>query len=116
MVLANFGGNLIPCMILRQSNIIKNGYRVHLFHLQEELDISSKMILGNLKALMHCEVSFLDDEGNVSTGHVRGTDWRGNQSGGPLNFFVCRKDTKDYVWVSFPFIFLDKMQAGIFFS
>lgn len=112
--MVNFQGNFLPCMILRESTKIPKGYGVYLFHIQEEIDVPARTILGNLKALMHCEVSFLDKNGLLSTGYVRSTDWRKNKSGGPLNFFVCCKDTRDYIWVSFPYIFLNKEQSSVF--
>lgn len=109
--MANFNGNFLPCMLLGDSTKLKDGYSVYFFHIQEEWEIPARMIIGNLKALMHFEISFLDDDGQICAGRVRGTDRRSSETGEPANFFVCRKDTKECVWVSFPFIFLDKKQA-----
>lgn len=113
MAMASIHGNFLPCMIISKSNKYPEGYYVYFFHIQEEMDVPAKTIFGNLKALMHCEVSFLNEKGRLSTGYVRGTDSRSQKPGGPLNFFICNTATKQYQWVSFPFIFLTQKQARV---
>lgn len=115
MILTNLHGFFLPCMILGHSTKIPNGYYVYVFYFNEEIDIFPNSVIGNLKALMHCEVSFRETDGQICTGHVRGTDWKtNNDSKEPLNFFISRTDSKECVWVSFPYLFLNHEQSKLF--
>ncbi|VEN60100.1 unnamed protein product [Callosobruchus maculatus] len=65
---------------------------------------------GNMRCLMHCNVSYTDENGNTGDGFVRAVNC--SEDGQPLNFFVCGQ--KDSKWVALPFLFLTREQAEDF--
>nr|CAI5819331.1 unnamed protein product [Callosobruchus analis] len=63
-----------------------------------------------MKCLMHCNVSYTDENGDTGEGLVRAVNY--SEDGQPLNFFVCGQ--KESRWISLPFIFLTREQAQDF--
>ncbi|CAH2010752.1 unnamed protein product [Acanthoscelides obtectus] len=107
LILSLIDGDYYPCLILRPSTAIKEGLVVYVFHKNMETEIPSRNIIGNMKCLMHCNVSYTDENGNTGDGYVRAVNC--SEDGHPLNFFICGK--KECKWVSLPFVFLTREQA-----
>ncbi|VEN60099.1 unnamed protein product [Callosobruchus maculatus] len=103
-------GNFYPCLILRPSTAIKEGLVVYVFHKNLETEVPSRNLIGNMRCLMHCNVSYTDENGNTGDGFVRAVNC--SEDGQPLNFFVCGQ--KDSKWVALPFLFLTREQAEDF--
>lgn len=108
--MAMCGAHFYPCVIIRNAETISDGYTVYFFHNNEETEIPSTNVIGNLKALLNCEISFVDDHGLVYRGTVRATD-SDNEQTQPMNFFVDMQSACK--WVSLPYIYLTTEQAQL---
>lgn len=112
--LASLCGSYYPCLILRNSEIIKNGKVVYFFHNQCETEVPQQNIIGNLEYLKDCEVSYsISGSGGEYKGVVCSTD--SNESNKrPLHFLIATE--KEFFWVPLPYIFLTAQQAKVFFQ
>lgn len=105
VALALIRDHFYPCLILRPA---RDGFVVFCFHYKEELEVPTSSMIGNLKHLLNCEVSYITEEGTCNVGMVVNMDSSG-ENGEPMNFFL--RTTKSCVWVSVPYIFMTISQA-----
>ncbi|XP_057666486.1 uncharacterized protein LOC130900123 [Diorhabda carinulata] len=111
-ILAMLHDTYFPCIILRPSVCIPEGYAVYFFHLKQETEVPAYNIIGNLWTLINCEISFVDSLGNICTGRVVRTDFKRSETlEQPINFFVYSNNNSG--WVSFPYIFMTRQQARL---
>ncbi|XP_060522867.1 uncharacterized protein LOC132699903 [Cylas formicarius] len=107
IILAICGENYYPCLIMGSSRCIPNGYFVYFLHNMEEMDIPSSNTIGNFRALLDCDISFLAN-GKRFSGTVRYV--ASNENNQPMHFYVCCD--KNYTWVTLPNLFLTRVQAN----
>lgn len=110
MVLALIGEHFYPCLILRPSKLVRDGYVVFSFHYKEEVDIPCCNIIGNLKHLLNCEVSYVTANGAQNVGLVMNMDSSG-ENGQPMSF--CVRTRREMVWVSVPDIYMTTEQVKV---